>query len=73
LVGVRHPSRKHQPVVIRGVGVSDRAVSLDRVAFVEVLPHLHVALFQRHHVAFRAGLANGLERLGDLNLLGAPR
>src|SRR5205807_1721567 len=71
LIGVRDASRKHERVEIGRVCVADGAVRLDLVAFVEVLPHLDLALLERDQLGLGAGLPDGVERLSQLHLLDA--
>jgi hypothetical protein len=70
-VGVGDAARQHERIVVGGLGVGDRLGGLDLVALVEVLPHLYLALLERDDVNVSPRLADRLERLGYLDLLGA--
>jgi len=72
-VRVRDAARQHEPVVVRGARVVDRLVDGERVALVEVVERLHLAVLDRDEVDLGARLADRLPGLFQLDLLDALR
>jgi hypothetical protein len=68
-VRIGHAARKHQPVVVAGIGVPHGEVGGEGVALVEMVEALDGPCLERDHVHLRTGRFDGLARLGVLDLL----
>jgi hypothetical protein len=69
LVRVGDSAREDEPIVFARVGLADRPLGVEDVALVEVVEGLDLPRFGRQQLGFGPRLADGLERLGELDLL----
>jgi hypothetical protein len=71
VVGVGDSARKDQAVVITGIDLVNRPIGIEGVALVQMVEGLDLALLRSNEVDLCAGVSNGAQRLGELDLLDA--